>query len=49
MPEEPAEADDGDRGSGRDKGRAGTGHFAILVLYETPESPGIAKLDYQLT
>ena len=33
MPEEPAEAEDGNRGSGDDYGKAATGHCAILVLY----------------
>jgi hypothetical protein len=49
MPEEPAEAEDGNCGSGDDNGRAETDHCVILVLYKAPRKQDIAKLDYQLT
>ena len=38
MPEDPLEAEDGNRGNGDDNGRAETGHCAILVLYKRLES-----------
>jgi hypothetical protein len=51
IPEEPAKAEDGDRGSRGDEGRAGTGHRAILVLYKAPRKPGyrLARLSVDVT
>jgi hypothetical protein len=48
MPEEPAEAEDGNRGGGGDKGRARKGHCAIPVLDIGLKDLSIGRLDYQL-
>jgi len=45
MPEEPAEAEEGNRGSGGDNGKAGTGHCAIFSVIQGASNTEVSFAD----